>query len=138
MKRLLIIFAILLMANTACAEYKFAENWTKSDTAYETVVIMLIGMDMAQTRWMARQDWKWDGNEYHERNPIFPTQPHQDALWLLPVGMIIHTLISMALPPEAHVFDYKINPRRIWQVFWIGAEVECIATNFSGGVKMEF
>ena len=139
MKTIAVVIMIVLFAVPAHAEYRFAENWTWKDTAYEAVNQSLFIVDWGQTRHMARQEWKWEGNYYSENCPFLSKRPTTSEVdTMIPIGMVAHLLISLALPPEAKVFDFKINPRRIWQVFFIGIEAAAIGNNYGTGVRIEF
>jgi len=120
--------------------WEFGEKWTKTDTAYQLSYLAITTVDWAQTRWMTRQDWQWDGNNYKEMNPLFlDDHPHEDAVtWLIPAGMILHTVVALALPPEAKICGFKLNPRRIWQVIFICGEIGAVVNNATAGVKIEF
>ena len=130
MKKVILILVLLFISSPVHAEYKFAENWTKTDTAYQATFLAITAVDWMQTRWMAKNDWQWDGEYHHESNPILGDYPDSKRVdTLVPLGMLAHTIVSMALPP-----DY----RRIWQVLWIGVEGYCVTTNYSAGVHLEF
>jgi hypothetical protein len=137
--KMLIAGLIILMFSSPVNAWEFGEKWTKTDTAYQLSYLAITTVDWAQTRWMTRQDWQWDGNNYKEMNPLFlDNKPHTDATWLIPVGMAIHTGIAMALPPEAKICGFKLNPRRIWQVIFICGEIGAVVNNATAGVKIEF
>lgn len=136
---LLTIIFLLFLSSNCFAEYKFANNWSKTDTAWQTVFISLAVVDWAQTRWMAKQNWEWDGEYHHETNFILGDYPSsKDVDIYMPTAMLAHTLVAMALEPEAEIFGYKINPRRIWQGVWIGIEGAATTNNFILGARMEF
>lgn len=139
MRILLIIVLILAFSLPAHAEYKFAENWSKTDTATESVFMLITSLDWAQTRWMVDQGWKWDGHYHHEMNPFLGKHPSMDKVnVLIPAAIIGHALVAMTLPPTMKIFDFKINPRRIWQVMWIGVESAAVIHNINVGVKFDF
>jgi len=99
-KTLIVGLMVLTFANPAYA-WNFGDKWTKTDTAYQLSYLAITTVDWAQTRWMTRQDWKWDGNNYKEMNPLFlDNKPHTDATWLIPAGMILHTVVALALPQK--------------------------------------
>jgi len=123
----------------AYAEYKFADNWTWKDTTYQGVFLATLGGDYAQTHTQAKNNWYIDGKRYHETNPFLPKHPSIKDVDIHYAGCaVVHTLIALALPPEAKVFDFKINPRRIWQMVWIGIEAGYVVNNYSVGVRIEF
>jgi hypothetical protein len=97
-------------------------------------------VDGFQTHWMAKNDWTWKGREYKEICPFyFNDRPHQDAVdILIPVGILFHTAISFILPPKARVFNYEINPRRIWKLGFIGIEIGAVTDNAIHGAEIEF
>ena len=140
MRSLAVVIMIVLFAVPAHAEYKFAENWTWTDTAYEAANQSLFIVDWAQTRSMARQGWKWNGDSYSEICPFLSKHPTTSEVdTLIPIGMAVHLLVSLALPPDYKVLGVNIHPRRTWQLMWIGIETGAIANNFSGcGVRIEF
>lgn len=138
MKKLAVALLVVMVCGQAYA-YEFAEKWDKADTALQVTYLAMTAVDFAQTRWMARQDWEWDGNHYKEFCPLFfNDKPHEDATWLIPAGMVLHTLIALALPPKYEIFGFETYPRRTWQMFWIGLETGAIINNASVGVKVEF
>jgi hypothetical protein len=135
-----IVVVMIMLCNPAHAEYRFAENWTWKDTAFETVNQSMFIVDWGQTRHMARQEWKWEGNYYSENCPFLSKRPTTSEVdTMIPIGMVAHLLISLALPPDYKVLGVNIHPRRTWQLMWIGIEAGAIANNFSGaGVRIEF
>lgn len=139
LKVILIMFCLFALIPSA-RSYEYAEDWSKTDTAYQAAYIAVTSVDFVQTHWMARQDWQWDGEKYKETCPLFLNDhPHQDATWLIPISMVVHTLIAMALPPSYKMVNgFDIHPRRTWQLLWIGIEMGAVVNNASLGVKVEF
>ncbi|MFA5340251.1 MAG: hypothetical protein WC332_00595 [Clostridia bacterium] len=134
----LIVALILLLAVPVQADYKFAENWTWKDTAYEGVFLTIIGVDYLQTRTQAKNNWYIDGHQYRESCPLMPEHPNTNEVDThFAICAIGHTVIALALPPEAKIFDHKVNPRRIWQMIWIGVEAGYAVNNYSVGVRIE-
>ncbi len=128
MKTLLVI--ILVLIPSMAMSYQFAENWTKTDTAYQATFLSIATVDWMQTHWMAKQNWQWDGEYHKELNPFLGSHPSEGKInTMIPLGIVAHTAIAMALPP---------NYRRIWQCVWIGVESLAIYHNYSVGVKLEF
>jgi hypothetical protein len=137
--KLAVILFLLLFAYPAQAEYKFADNWTTKDSIYQTAAVTLMGADWAQTHWMAKQNWQWNGKNHEEINFFLGKHPStKDVDTYFPVVIIAHTIIAMALPDKAKVFKHEINPRRIWQCVWMGLEGYQDVSNFSAGARMEF
>jgi uncharacterized protein YceK len=134
------IAALVVAVIGGCSSVKSnVKSWDRHDTAYQATYLALTTVDWAQTRWMTRQDWQWDGNNYKELNPLFlDNKPHTDATWLIPLGMALHTGIAMSLPGKAKICGLKLNPRRIWQIIFIGGEIGATINNYSAGVKIEF
>jgi hypothetical protein len=139
MKKIIIAIILCVVFSSPCYAYRFADKWNKKDTAYQGVFLAITAVDWAQTHWMAKHNWAWDGKQHYEVCPFlsrYPTVREVDTL--LPLGMITHTIIALALPPEATVLRYKINPRRIWQCIFIGIEAGAVVNNYSLGVRIEF
>ena len=134
------IAALVVAVIGGCSSVKSnVKSWDRHDTAYQATYLALTTVDWAQTRWMTRQDWQWDGNNYKELNPLFlDNKPHTDATWLIPLGMALHTGIAMSLPGKAKICGLKLNPRRIWQLLFISGEIGATINNYSAGVKIEF
>jgi hypothetical protein len=127
----LIISLIITFSIPASAEYKFANNWDKEDTAYQATFLAITTVDWMQTRWMVKHDWQWDGEYYHELNPVLGDYPSLETVdTYIPLAMVAHTLVAMAIPNKTY--------RRIWQCLWIGVEGGAVYHNYSTGVKLEF
>jgi hypothetical protein len=134
-----IALAIFLFCTPAHAEYKFADSWTWKDTAYQATFLTLLGVDYGQTRTMAKNNWILDGRLHYESCPVLPRHPSTSEVDLyFGLSALAHTIIALALPPEAKIFDFKINPRRIWQSVWIATEAGYVGYNYSVGVRIEF
>lgn len=137
MRWLAVIFLILSFCSVANADYEFAENWTKTDSAYQASFVAITTVDWMQTRWMARNDWKWDGKSYHETNPLLGKHPSERTVDIMvPLGILAHTMIAMAIPPPKK--NDFFNFRRIWQCLFIGVEGAVIYNNYQLGVQLEF
>ena len=125
---------ILLYTMNANAEYKFAENWNKTDTAWQMGFTTLCIADWLQTRYISTHP-----NDYRETNKVLGEHPSLNEVDSYFVSVLAaHAIVAAALPPEAEVFDYKINPRRIWQGVWIGVEGGYVIHNISIGIKFEY
>jgi len=128
-----LIVALLFFPSPAFA-YEFAENWTWKDTAYQSAAITLKVIDWGQTRHIAKNPDQW-----YEMNPMLPRNPSVDQVdAYFAAGIIIETAVALALPPKANVFGYDINPRRIWQMGWIGISGGCVLYNASVGIRIDF
>jgi len=130
---------IIVMFSINASAYEFAEKWTMKDTAYQVAFLTVLMVDWAQTRTMAKNNWKIGNEQFRETCPFLSEHPTESAIdgYFL-VCAVGHTIISMALKPEVKIFDYKINPRRVWQMVWIGIETGYAIKNYSVGVRIEF
>ena len=138
MKKLAVALMVLILFGCSAIKNNI-KSWDRYDTAYQATYLTLTAVDLAQTHWMAKQDWKWDDGEWKEFNPLLGTKPHQDKVdILIPVGMILHTGIALALPPKYKILGFEINPRRIWQMIWIITEAGAVGNNMGAGVRIEF
>lgn len=138
----LILCMITLDAN---AEYKFAENWTWKDTAYQAAFVGLAAADWRQTHWMANNDWYWDGHQHKEMNPFLGSNPDSGKVdKLIPLGIFAHTIVALALPPRSVTEEqekngkFNINYRRIWQTSFILIEIAATGNNYFTGVGFAF
>ena len=138
------ILMLLLIPTLANAEYKFAKDWSKADTAWECTFLAIIAVDWAQTHWAAKRDFYWDGHQHDETNIFLGSRPSTSKVdTLIPLGMLAHTLVAMALPSKFEVYDsnigtVNINFRRIWQCTWIVGEVTAVGINYSAGIRLEW
>lgn len=139
MKKTILVIILGVAFSSSCHAYEFAEKWTKADTALQATFISLGLIDWAQTRWMAKQDWYWDDTSHVEKNPFLGRKPHKDKVdFLIPLGLLFHTAVAIALPPSYKIKDFDIQPRRTWQLIFIGVELGAVCNNYSLGVGWEF
>jgi hypothetical protein len=123
MKKLVLIFLLILIPYPVQA-YQFCENWTKTDTSFESIYVGLTIIDWGQTRNMVKE------GGYHEINPLLGRHPSLDTVdTLIPLGIVAHGLISMALPPKY---------RRYWQFLFIGGEIAAVWNNYNVGLRIDF
>jgi len=128
-----IVLAFILLAGQAHA-YEFAENWMWKDTAYQSVAVGLKIVDWGQTLHIAKNP-----GDHYEMNPLLSRNPSEaDVNTYFAAGIIVETLVALALPPKAKVLGYDINPRRIWQMGWIGVNGGCVLYNASVGIRIDF
>ena len=79
---------------------------------------------------MAKQNWYWDEHKHKEFFPLFPDHPTTTQVdTFIPLGMVAHTIIALALPPKA---------RWWWQSVFIVIETGATTNNFISGVRIEF
>lgn len=122
MKKLVLIFLLILIPYPVQA-YQFCEDWTKTDTVFEVVYGALTTIDWGQTRSDV-------SDKYREMNPILGNRPlRREIDTLIPLGIVAHGLISMALPPKY---------RRYWQVIFIGGEIAAVWNNYNVGLRIDF
>lgn len=134
MKNLIIVLVCLLVPQIGFAEYKFAEKWTWQDTAWQSAFLVLLAADWSQTKYISKHP-----EDYKELNPLLSKHPSGSEVDTYFAACALgHTLVSLALPPKAEVFGYKINPRRIWQGVWIGIEAGVVTYNASIGIQFGF
>jgi hypothetical protein len=139
MKTKITVFLLCFVLSSPCYAYRFAEKWTKADTMYQGLFLAITTVDYLQTRTCAKNNWKMNGQGYYESNPFMSRYPSvREVDTLIPLAMLGHTFVSMALPPKATLFGIKLNPRRTWQLIWIGIEAGYVASNYSVGVRIEF
>jgi hypothetical protein len=123
MNKLFLTLTFLLIACPAWADYRFAENWSKTDTAYEVVYVGLTIIDWGQTRNIVRE-------HYEESNIILGKHPSMSEVdTYIPLAIVAHAVIAAALPPKY---------RRYWQVLWIGVEAGATINNAKLGLRIEF
>ena len=138
------ILLLLLIPTLANAEYKFAKDWTYTDTVWQVTFLALSGVDWMQTHWAASRDFYWEDHQHRENNPFLGERPSTGKVdTLIPLGMIAHTIVAMALPSKFEVYDsnlgtVNINFRRIWQCVWIGIEGAAVYQNYNVGIRLEF
>lgn len=107
------------------ASYKIGKNWTKKHTAYQILFTAITVIDWGQTLHISKRP-----DRYRETNEILGSHPSRNKVnTLIPLGIVTHTTISFLLPPTY---------REIWQLIWIGIEIQAVQSNFSIGVKIDF
>lgn len=127
MKSLLVV---LLFASTS---YAANWQWTKGDIAREVVSAGITVIDWGQT-----QDIR-NHNGIVELNAILGNKPSRAAVnTYFASVMVLHPLISAALPSEAELLGMEVHPRAAWQYIYFGVEAAAISSNFRGGLRMSF
>jgi hypothetical protein len=129
--RILMTAAIAIMLSTPVLAADW--TWSKEDTVREVVGLGLTVIDYGQTMDLATRE------DRVELNPILGPHPSRENVrdYFLAV-LVLHPLISLALPAEADIFGYKAKPRMAWQYFYIGVEVTATASNYNGGLRLKF
>ena len=137
-KTFLILLLIVMLSG--CTSIKNnVKSWDRYDTAYQATYLAITAVDYAQTRWMARQDWYFEGRSHTEVCPLLSKRPSTGEVdILIPLGMVAHTAIAFALPPKYKVLGFEINPRRIWQIIFIVTEAGAVGNNMGIGARIEF
>lgn len=126
----LITATLLLLTTTA-----FAADWTwdAADYAREAVALGLTVIDWGQTRDIRHHAGM------KELNPILGREPSDGKVnGYFTTVMILHPLITAALPKKATMFGVDLSPRTAWQYFYIGVESTAISSNWRGGLRMRF
>ena len=125
-----IVLAVMMMVVVFGGE---AGAWDKKDTTYEGLFLGTLTIDYLQTKKIVKSE------DFHETNPILGRNPRQNTVDLYFLGCGVgHAAISYLLPNEYTVFGVKTNPRRLWQVVWIGVEASRAVYNYNIGVRVLF
>jgi hypothetical protein len=74
MNKLILTVFLILIASPVQAEYRFAQDWTKTDTVLEAVYAGLTIVDWGQTRDIAKHP-----QQYSEMNPLLGKHPYYNA-----------------------------------------------------------
>lgn len=107
-------------------------SWSKEDIAREVLSAGLTVLDWGQTKDIV-------GRGRIELNPILGHHPTNRAVNNYFTGVIVlHPLISAALPAYAEVFGLEIRPRLAWQYFYFGFEGAAVVSNWKGGIHVRF
>jgi len=110
---------------------KAADPWSKQDIALEAAWIGLNFVDWAQTRWMAKNDWYFDGQRHKELNPLFfekrPNTFKVDTYFA--VGTLLHVGVT-------HILPSKYRP--YWQGVTIMTTGYCVGKNAHIGAGLNF
>lgn len=129
MIRLVFICYLLITSTGYAAEWK----WDAADYAREAVALGLTVVDWGQTRDIRHHAGM------KELNPILGREPSDGKVnGYFATVMILHPLVTAALPKQATVLGMKISPRTAWQYFYIGVEATAISSNWNGGLRMRF
>ena len=130
MKYLWILFILLFLVSPALAE---DNKWTKADTARQLTFTAITGVDWLQTKEIARNP------KYYETNPYlgkYPSQRKVDTYFAFCVSG--HAIISYLLPTKMEIYECRINPREVWQYFWIGVEAGYVGHNYNVDIRIRF
>jgi hypothetical protein len=130
---LILCFTITLQSSLCQSEEK-KTDWTTLDTSLEVVYIVAHVGDWAQTRYHQRHPDIW-----YETNPILGKHPHKDKIDLyMGSTLIAHAAITYFLPKDFKVFGISTYPRNMWQLIWIGIEINQNCENASMGIRYRF
>jgi hypothetical protein len=140
------LFCLFLAGCTGCGEQAKADEWTVADTAWETgFTIAAIG-DWIQTDHIAdcpdnqpsTRACPLGYREIHIQR-IIGEHPSRAAVNEYFTAVIIgHIFASNLLPVEYKIFNWSLNPRRIWQITTFSFEADQVHHNLRAGVKIEF
>lgn len=124
------VFAVVVIATKAQAS---GWEWDAADYAREAVALGLTVVDWGQTRDIRHHAGM------KELNPILGREPSDGKInGYFATVMILHPLVTAALPKQATILGLKISPRTAWQYFYIGVEATAISSNWNGGLRMRF
>ena len=121
MKYLLII--ILLLPVTA-------EAWDNTEITMEVSWQVLHAVDWAQTRQIVNQDDYWEMNSMIGRDPT-----RGKVNLMMGIFAVSHLIISHVLPVKAEIFEFRFNPRRMWQAVTIGSTAKNVQGNYRIGIR---
>lgn len=132
MKILRILIISMIVFNMSFLFCFAADKWTTTDTIYESVFIASLAVDWGQTRYISSHS-----NVFYENNWFLGKHPSDFEInRYMAISAIGHVVIAVFLPTKMDVpFIGTINPRRWWQVVWIGIEGGYIINNGSIGLK---
>jgi hypothetical protein len=123
----LLIIATLIMILATLSAPCYADNWTITDTAYQSIYSTLHVIDWGQTLYISKHK---SSTSYYETNPIIGSHPSHDAVNLYFAGTLAgHAIVSYLLPK---------GYRRVWQCITIVIEAKTTVHNYNMGIKMEF
>lgn len=115
----LIITVLFLFVRPALA----ADPWTKAQINQQVAFTVVLAADWAQTR-----DIKNHPN-LHEANPFLGENPSDREIdEYFATAAIGHLAVAHVLPGKW---------RDAWQYFWIGAEANTVARNYSLGLRID-
>lgn len=106
---------------------------TKTDCQYLAAATLLSMVDHRQTIEIKNT------TSVHETNVILGKYPSDETINNYFAAAIAgEWFVAWALPTEARIFNYKYNPRRIFQIGVIGIEAGVVSNNYQLGIKIEF
>jgi hypothetical protein len=118
---------LLVVMLSGCTSIKNnVKSWDKTDTARQLVFTAILATDGVMTDDTARHP-----ESREEINPILGKHPSRGAVTGYFIGCgFAHATISAVLPQKINddkgnpikIFGVEVNPRAIWQYFWIGTE----------------
>lgn len=131
MKRILLLYALLLACSLARAEglnlspETWGKDWTREDTYRQAALTALLVVDWGQTRYIAKHPL-----QHKEMNQFLGEHPSVNRVNNYFTATIIsHAVISAVLPSDW---------RKGWQYVWIGIEFGTVQRNRSIGIKVDF
>lgn len=126
LKYILIIAALMLIANTAQAYNILPKDWDATDTVLEALVITSLAIDRGQTDTIHRMRMEEVG---WARTFIGSHPTHRQVNQYFATCAVVHTAIAIVLPTPY---------RELWQSVWIGIEVGTIHANNQIGIGIKF
>jgi hypothetical protein len=138
----LVVMLIVFFALTWCGRAKAGtflstpSDWTTNDTLRQTTYEALHLVDLGQTLYIADHP-----NEFTEANSAWAIGAHPSkgrVYTYFVVTGVGNYLVAKWLPSYAQVLGYDVNPRAIWQSFFIVDSAYGVAHNNSIGIKIEY
>lgn len=129
MKTIIAILFCLWASSVSAADWK----WDAMDYTREAISLGITVVDWGQTNDIRRHEGMI------ELNPLLGPHPSKSAVrdYFVTV-LVLHPLISAALPKQAELFGCAISPRLAWQYIYLGVEATATLSNYHGGLRVSF
>jgi len=102
---------------------EFFQPISREDIGYELLFQGFLIADASQTIRFRNQG-------YYELNAFLGNEPSQKEIILYNFFMGSgHAVVAKILPTHYRIFGFIINPRRLWQIFWIRTEYDVVLKN---------
>lgn len=115
------LVALLLIIATPC----HARDWTVTDTALESVYLVLHSIDWVQSKYTSKHT-----DTFYETNAFLGKHPHGgDVNAYFATAAIAHVSVAYLIPDKY---------RSIFQIATIGMEIGYVRNNYHIGVGIQF
>ncbi len=105
-------------------------SWTAGEIAREAAWEALNAIDHRQTLQTARNP-----DRFRELNPILGEHPDERAVDLyFTIWMLLHPMITHALPREKTLLGTRTRPRALWQHLSLAVSGYCVVNNLRLGL----